>query len=86
MTNTTNTGQPMNGDVAALRMVLGLRAMQDGDTAQLMTLVDDLDNGGVMNALAALASLASVYVEMQHGESTDAVLRRNLAEVMANGG
>lgn len=76
----------MNGDVAALRMVLGLRAMQDGDTAQLMAVVDDLDGRAMVNALMALASMASVYVEMQHGDGTDNLLRRNLAEALANGG
>lgn len=76
----------MTGDVAALRMVLGLRAMQDGDTAQLMAVVDDLDSAAMVNALMALASMASVYVEMQHGDGTDNLLRRNLAEALANGG
>ncbi|MBS2990083.1 hypothetical protein AC1659_12460 [Rhodococcus erythropolis] len=76
----------MNGDVAALRMVLGLRAMQDGDTAQLMAVVDDLDSAAMVNALMALASMASVYVEMQHGDGTDALLRRNLASAMAANG
>nr|WP_218681669.1 hypothetical protein [Rhodococcus qingshengii] len=76
----------MTGDVAALRMVLGLRAMQDGDTAQLMAVVDDLDSAAMVNALMALASMASVYAEMQHGDGTDNLLRRNLAEALANGG
>jgi hypothetical protein len=86
MNESTNTDQPMNGAVAALRLVLGVRAAEDGDPAQMVATIHDLHADNLIETLTELARLLSVYVELQHGEGTDAMLRANLAEAVANGG
>ncbi|MGC0363272.1 hypothetical protein ABH922_001256 [Rhodococcus sp. 27YEA15] len=80
------TDQPMNGAIAALRMVLGVRAAEDGDPAQMLATIHDLNEHNLIETLTELARLLSVYVELQHGEGTDAMLRANLAAAVANGG